>query len=170
MNTDHIDVYPVILEIIENLMGERAHFTAFTVTLKVREKMNDQEIPHYELVRPATHAVMNALLLRGSSTYVMSLDHTSFASPAWVYHPKGESPKATNKNIPMMIPVESTAIEAVGFEIDVGSTNGTLWITFTSGGTYQFKGVPVHHFIGLLNADSKGGYYNQNVRPFTISS
>lgn len=59
-----------------------------------------------------------------------------------------------------MIRVFSAAITAIGYE----PTSMRMKIQFTQGHTYDFCGVPQHIFDGLLNAGSKGGYYNERIR------
>lgn len=59
-----------------------------------------------------------------------------------------------------MIHVSSSAIEAVGYD----PTTMRMKIRFVQGDTYDFCGVPAHVFNGLLNARSKGGYYNDHIR------
>jgi hypothetical protein len=57
-----------------------------------------------------------------------------------------------------LIPVESSAIRAVGYD------GYTLTVEFHSGRIYDHPGVPEAVFYGLLNAASKGAYYNQHIR------
>ncbi|HUB87499.1 MAG TPA: KTSC domain-containing protein [Verrucomicrobiae bacterium] len=58
-----------------------------------------------------------------------------------------------------LIPVESSAIRAVGYD------GHTLAVQFnTSDKIYDHPGVPEAVFYGLLNAASKGAYYNQHIR------
>ncbi|WP_408634138.1 KTSC domain-containing protein [Pseudazoarcus pumilus] len=59
-----------------------------------------------------------------------------------------------------MIPVSSSAIAAIGYDPDTRR----MRITFTSGGTYDFCGVPEHVFTGFLHAPSKGSFYDQHIR------
>lgn len=58
----------------------------------------------------------------------------------------------------VMIRVNSSAIRAVGYD------GYTMAVEFHSGRTYDHPGVPYSVFAGLLNASSKGTYYNRNVR------
>ena len=51
-----------------------------------------------------------------------------------------------------MIPVISTNIRAVGYEV------GNLYVAFNSGGTYRYSGVPVVVYRELMTAASKGEY------------
>jgi KTSC domain len=37
--------------------------------------------------------------------------------------------------------------------------SGTMELTFCSGRTYTLRGVPVHHYHGLINAASPGRYF-----------
>jgi hypothetical protein len=59
-----------------------------------------------------------------------------------------------------MIPVASSAIEAVGYE--PGSRR--MRIRFAGGNEYDFCGVPEQIYRGLLSAWSKGTYYNDNIK------
>ena len=54
--------------------------------------------------------------------------------------------------------VSSSAIIAVGFD------GSTLAITFHNSGTYHFYRVPLSVYTGLMNASSKGSYYNMHIR------
>jgi hypothetical protein len=57
-----------------------------------------------------------------------------------------------------MIPVNSSAIAAIGYE------NGVLAIAFHNTGTYHHPGVPYSVYAGLMNASSMGAYYNRHIR------
>jgi hypothetical protein len=58
------------------------------------------------------------------------------------------------------IPVTSTDIRAVGYDTD----SQTLEVEFNSGSVYQYAGVPLSEYEGLMNADSKGKYFNANIK------
>ena len=59
-----------------------------------------------------------------------------------------------------MVPVDSDAIEKVGFG------DGELYIEFPDGDTYVYSVVPESVFDALLVADSKGAFLNREIRPF----
>ena len=59
-----------------------------------------------------------------------------------------------------MISVTSKAIKAVGYD----SSTQRMKIQFIEGKTYDFCNVPQHIFDGLLQALSKGAYYNDYIR------
>lgn len=59
-----------------------------------------------------------------------------------------------------MIRVRSSAICAVGYDAE----RQRLKITFQQGDTYDFCRVPYHIYSGLLEAGSKGNYYNDHIR------
>jgi len=59
-----------------------------------------------------------------------------------------------------MIRVNSSAIQAIGY--DLGTRK--MKIRFEQGDTYDFCGVPLHVYEGLMRASSKGGYYNDHIR------
>ncbi len=54
--------------------------------------------------------------------------------------------------------INSSCIRKVRYEA------GTLYITFRSGDTYPYHGVPIKHYIGLIEAKSKGEYFNTYIR------
>jgi hypothetical protein len=58
-----------------------------------------------------------------------------------------------------LIPVNSSSIRAVGFS---GSTLAVLF--HTSDKVYEHPGVPYSVYVGLMQALSKGTYYNRNIR------
>jgi hypothetical protein len=57
--------------------------------------------------------------------------------------------------------VDSTSIEAVGYVEE----ERALIIQFVGGRQYRYEGVPpeVHH--ELIQADSKGSYFNREIKP-----
>jgi hypothetical protein len=57
--------------------------------------------------------------------------------------------------------VNSSNIEAIGY--DVG--NMELHVQFLKSGLYVIRNVPPEVFDGLMNADSKGSYYNRMIKP-----
>lgn len=59
-----------------------------------------------------------------------------------------------------MIRVSSTAISAIGYD----PITMRMKILFVQGHTYDFCSVPAHVFNELLNARSKGSYYNDRIR------
>lgn len=59
-----------------------------------------------------------------------------------------------------MIYVESSNLLAVGFD----ENQNRLIIEFKKSGTYQYFGVDKSVFNGLLNANSKGTYFDQYIK------
>lgn len=59
-----------------------------------------------------------------------------------------------------MIRVSSSAITAIGYD----PISMRMKIQFVQGDTYDFCRVPAHVFESLLNARSKGGFYNDHIR------
>ena len=53
--------------------------------------------------------------------------------------------------------VESSVIDAVGY-------SRVLEIRFESGRVYQYYNVPEDIFEGMMQAESKGRYFNANIR------
>ncbi len=58
------------------------------------------------------------------------------------------------------IAVQSSNIRSVGY--DGGAE--TLEVEFTSGSVYQYFDVPESEYEGLMNAGSKGRYFNRNIK------
>ena len=56
--------------------------------------------------------------------------------------------------------VESTTMRSVGDD----SARQILEVEFTSGAVYQYLEVPAAVFDGLMRAESKGRYFNQEIR------
>ena len=59
-----------------------------------------------------------------------------------------------------MIQVSSSAIRAIGYD----QSTQRMRITFEQGDSYDFCGVPLHVYDGLMSASSKGAYYNDHIR------
>lgn len=57
-------------------------------------------------------------------------------------------------------PVSSSDLLSVGYEEE----NQILEIEFIKGGIYQYYGVSIDIYDGLMNAGSKGSYFNQNIK------
>ncbi|MBU4502190.1 MAG: KTSC domain-containing protein [Nanoarchaeota archaeon] len=57
-------------------------------------------------------------------------------------------------------PVSSSDLMSVGYEEE----SQILEIEFLKGGIYQYYGVPVGIYDGLMSAGSKGSYFHQNIR------
>ena len=58
------------------------------------------------------------------------------------------------------VPVKSSNLAAVGYD----ERNKTLEIEFNSGGIYQYFEVEKTIFDGLMNAESHGRFFNQNIK------
>jgi len=56
--------------------------------------------------------------------------------------------------------VNSSNLSAVGYD----SFSRTLHISFHSGGTYAYYGVPETIYLGLMSAASHGKYFNAFIR------
>jgi hypothetical protein len=57
-----------------------------------------------------------------------------------------------------LIPVSSSAIRAIGYD------GSTLTVEFPNGRTYDHPGVPYSVYEGLMQAPSKGAFYNSYIR------
>ncbi|EME4038605.1 KTSC domain-containing protein [Morganella morganii] len=58
------------------------------------------------------------------------------------------------------VPVSSSNLHSVGYD----QATSTLEIAFHSGGIYQYSGVPSHIHSGLMNASSKGQYFDAHIK------
>lgn len=56
--------------------------------------------------------------------------------------------------------VSSTDLAAVGYNFDTA----TLRVEFLKGGFYEYQGVPLDIYEGLMDAPSKGQYFNQFIK------
>lgn len=63
--------------------------------------------------------------------------------------------------LPEMVPVDSTSIEAVGYDEDAQE----LYVQFAGGRTYVYSGVSTYTYEDLLSAPSKGSYLNREIKP-----
>jgi KTSC domain-containing protein len=62
---------------------------------------------------------------------------------------------------PEMEWVDSSSIDQIGYDED----NRELWIRFKSGETYAHSDVPATTHEEIMRADSKGSYFNREVKP-----
>lgn len=56
--------------------------------------------------------------------------------------------------------VSSSNLSAVGYDAE----SKTLRVTFRTGLTYEYKGVPKRTFEELMSAESAGTYFHNNIR------
>jgi hypothetical protein len=57
-------------------------------------------------------------------------------------------------------PVESTSLESVGYD----STEQKLEVEFKHGAIYEYLDVPAEVFEAFLAADSKGTFFNNDIK------
>lgn len=60
-----------------------------------------------------------------------------------------------------MTPLKSSALQGADYD----PATQTLIVTFTSGQSYTYAGVPSEVFRGLTTADSAGAYFQNTIRP-----
>jgi len=58
------------------------------------------------------------------------------------------------------IPVLSSNLMSVDYDYPTK----TLWISFKGGTIYEYSGVPLNVYVGLLSASSKGSYHHQHIK------
>lgn len=62
---------------------------------------------------------------------------------------------------PLMIPVDSSAVESVGYH----EATRELYVRYHEGHLYAYSPVPTETFEALLAAPSKGTYVNREIKP-----
>jgi KTSC domain len=62
--------------------------------------------------------------------------------------------------------VQSSVMTFVKYDDEAGE----LDITFTSGKTYRYLEVPAEIYDGLLDAESKGEFFNDNIKDAFVAS
>ena len=60
-----------------------------------------------------------------------------------------------------LIPVKSSRIESIGYDSDTA----LLSIKFLNGEVHNYHHVPPKEYSALMEADSKGGYFDSNIAP-----
>lgn len=75
---------------------------------------------------------------------------------------RSQNPNYNTKNLETMKrqAVSSSNIASIGYD----ETTSTLEIEFNHGGIYQYFDVPIREYQGLINADSKGKYFDSNIK------
>ena len=58
------------------------------------------------------------------------------------------------------VPVTSSHIQSIGYDSD----SQTLEIEFNSGHVYNYFNVPQEEYDAMMHSDSKGKYFNANIR------
>jgi hypothetical protein len=61
---------------------------------------------------------------------------------------------------PRLMPVDSSVIAAVGYD----DTQRTLYVRFNMNGMYVFHDVPPATYDAFMHADSKGRFFNAEIR------
>jgi len=57
--------------------------------------------------------------------------------------------------------VDSSNIEAIGYDDGLRE----LWVQFKDGGTYVYGDVSAETHAEIMQADSKGSYFNREIKP-----
>lgn len=66
----------------------------------------------------------------------------------------------TPEGVPVMLPVESSNIAAIGFSEE----EKALYVKFVSGIAYRYLGVPKSKAIGIMDAASHGKYLAEEIK------
>lgn len=59
--------------------------------------------------------------------------------------------------------VDSTCFSKVGYDRE---TRTLVVVFLETGAGYAYFGVPEHEYTAMCNADSIGGYYNREIKPY----
>ena len=57
-----------------------------------------------------------------------------------------------------MIDINSSALKSVAYEVN------SLFVLFNTGELWEYADVPYNTFLAMLESDSKGKFFNVNVR------
>jgi hypothetical protein len=68
-------------------------------------------------------------------------------------------PTAISKLLPM-VAIRSSSLAQVAYDCH----HSILHVQFRDGTVYEYEGVPLQRYLDLLQADSKGGYFNRHIR------
>ena len=68
-------------------------------------------------------------------------------------------PTAISKLLPM-VAIQSSSLAQVAYDCH----QSLLRVQFRDGTAYEYEGVPLQTYLDLLQADSKGGYFNRYIR------
>jgi hypothetical protein len=60
-----------------------------------------------------------------------------------------------------MRPVESSAVARIGYDAEAEEA----YVEYLGGGLYAYEGVPPGMFEELANAESKGTFVNETIKP-----
>jgi hypothetical protein len=71
-----------------------------------------------------------------------------------------EAERTVERLMAEMIPVDSDAIEEVGFDA------GELFVKYRNGSTYVYFVVPEGVFHAFMGADSMGAFLNREIKPY----
>jgi len=89
---------------------------------------------------------------------------STLTSQAWFWDKKGKEEKkadAPEVTVPAdFTAVDSSVLKAVKY--DAGSE--TLTLQFVEGDVYEYSGVPQKVYDSLMAADSKGSYFQDNIK------
>ena len=68
-------------------------------------------------------------------------------------------PTALSKRLPM-VAIRSSSLAQVAYDCH----QSILRVQFRDGTAYDYEGVPLQSYLDLLQADSKGAYFNRHIR------
>lgn len=143
------DIVPTVQAVVRAKISLGETFSAYDVTRHMRVAFPGERI-HHDDIRAIVHTEMTY----HEDEYTSELVQKNGAqSPYWEYQPTKSS------KIPM-ISVNSSWIDAIGY--DYGSA--TLVILRNDGEELRYLDVPAHLAWQMLEADSKGKFYNENIR------
>jgi len=138
---------------VKQLVKNGESFTAYDVTLWLRDQLGHTAYVSHEVVKAAVHSAMG--VLSADNKYDWKTQQFD-GGVARLYY-QVEAP-ATDVN---MIAVDSSVIDAIGYD---PATDALYVELLTNGKRYRYNGLGAAMFADFLNAESKGAFFNRYIK------
>lgn len=163
--------------VLAYLAKDNAVFTAFQVTEMLRAEVGPTVPISHSSVRDVVHDAMSNFVHQGY--YDIDYSYTApngksskqyFPTELWAFSQSQLAlPSPTNAPLKVEIPnirINSTLVRGISFDGNIAE--GELTVKLDNGvgdtNTYIYSNVPFQVYLDFINADSKGVYFNSNVR------
>lgn len=94
------------------------------------------------------------------------MEYLEVPAPSYVYEGLQELAEIANEEAEIqMLPIRSTMASAMGYD----KQRKILQIEFNSGSVYQYADVEMETWQGFLNSDSKGKFFNKEIKGHYLS-
>lgn len=151
---DHMDIYPIVVDRVDEKVRKAEAFTAYGLFQEMVQAYGFVPEMYDPFVRSAVHTAMVPHLRDGYGKRPVDFGGRW---DAWEYFDPAAVAAVTT---PEMIDVKSSAIKAIGYDVDYGD----LYVEFHGSGLYKYKNVASPTFVEFLYADSKGTYFNDHIK------